>query len=424
MAHQDDLRELIRIHRRRLQVLREQQALRGLNTPPETIIEIEDTEAKIAELQAELKQVEEEASWQTPVAVSDEARGAGEPGRTIEFRIEHGNIISYDADVVALKFARIFYGADRFVADALALKGITKSQLRPDEGEYRFVATQSGIRARHALFVGVPDVSEFGYGEIREFAKTVLYILHSEAPDTRHLAMTIHGTGYGLDGTETFLAQFAGYLEAIELGALPESLDCISIVSINRNRVKQLRLVLEQNLAGADYASSLDSRWGYRLTVPKRLGHAGVVQARKARAIETAGVESETKPHVFVAMPSGTDMEDIFYYGIQAPVHKMDFLCERVDQEVFAGGLFGRIKQRIETAAIVIAELSGADPNVYLIVGYALGKGRPILLLLKDEKELHFDHPDVRKCLTYDSIRDLEKALAGELKQLKAQGII
>jgi hypothetical protein len=42
---------LIAIHQRRLQLLREKEAVYGLNTPPEILIEIEDLEAKIRDLQ-------------------------------------------------------------------------------------------------------------------------------------------------------------------------------------------------------------------------------------------------------------------------------------------------------------------------------------------------------------------------------------
>ncbi|MFC1976336.1 hypothetical protein ACFLXQ_08045 [Chloroflexota bacterium] len=56
MSHQDDLRKLIRNNQRRLQKLKEQQALEGLSTEPRLLIEIEDIETEIAKLQAELAQ--------------------------------------------------------------------------------------------------------------------------------------------------------------------------------------------------------------------------------------------------------------------------------------------------------------------------------------------------------------------------------
>lgn len=54
MPHQADLQKLILIYERRLQLLKEQQALHGLNTPPEILLEIEDIETRLADLLATL----------------------------------------------------------------------------------------------------------------------------------------------------------------------------------------------------------------------------------------------------------------------------------------------------------------------------------------------------------------------------------
>jgi hypothetical protein len=59
MSRRDDRRKQIDIHRRRLQKLEEQQAFRGLDTPVHILIEIEDIKAKIEELRAELKALED-----------------------------------------------------------------------------------------------------------------------------------------------------------------------------------------------------------------------------------------------------------------------------------------------------------------------------------------------------------------------------
>ena len=52
---QEDIQNLIQNYRQRLQKLKEQQALSGINTPAETLIQIEDIEAQIEALQAELE---------------------------------------------------------------------------------------------------------------------------------------------------------------------------------------------------------------------------------------------------------------------------------------------------------------------------------------------------------------------------------
>ena len=55
MTRRDNIQRLIVLYNRRLQKLREQEALRGISTPPEILIEIEDLEKKLAGLQTELK---------------------------------------------------------------------------------------------------------------------------------------------------------------------------------------------------------------------------------------------------------------------------------------------------------------------------------------------------------------------------------
>jgi hypothetical protein len=58
-----------------------------------------------------------------------------------------------------------------------------------------------------------------------------------------------------------------------------------------------------------------------------------------------------------------------------------------------------------------------ANPNVYLEVGYAWGRGRPTVLLVRDVKELRFDVAAYR-CIIYRSIRELETLLTRELERL------
>ncbi len=55
MPSKDDIKKLITESSRRLQKLKEQQSRLGINTPPETSIEIEDIEAELAQLQTKLK---------------------------------------------------------------------------------------------------------------------------------------------------------------------------------------------------------------------------------------------------------------------------------------------------------------------------------------------------------------------------------
>ena len=346
-------------------------------------------------------------------------RAPARRGAALELAIEHGDITQFDADVVALKYAQDFYGADLEVARTLDAWGVEIDTLRPSIGEYRLVETRGCIRSRRALFVGVPPIWEFGYPQIGAFPGQVLEALSEAAPETRHVAMTIHGPGYGLDEVEAAMAQFAGCIEAVREGLAPPALERITVVERSRGRVERLRQALERHLEQRPTSRS-GAGWTCRVEVGPEAGESGELREGHGRALEP-GVASEAKPHAFVAMPFRRDMEDLFYYGIQRAVHASGLLCERIDQSSFTGDILEQLKQRIEEATVVIAELSHAMPNVYLEVGYAWGKGRPTILLVNDPKHLHFDLCGQR-CLIYESIRDLEERLTRELRQLRDRG--
>jgi len=85
--------------------------------------------------------------------------------------------------------------------------------------------------------------------------------------------------------------------------------------------------------------------------------------------------------------------------------------------------ILSQVKDSIETAAAVVAVLDGANPNVYLEVGYSWGKTIPTVLLIKNIKELRFDISGHR-CLVYANIKNLETLLTAELSKLKEKGVI
>src|ERR1051326_3548309 len=90
-------------------------------------------------------------------------------------------------------------------------------------------------------------------------------------------------------------------------------------------------------------------------------------------------------------MPFSDDLLDHYEYGIESAAKAMGFLCERADQAHFTGDILQRVKDTIMRSRVVIADLSFANPNVYLEVGYAWGCGKPTILLARDGEELKFD---------------------------------
>lgn len=314
----------------------------------------------------------------------------------LKITIVHADVREFAVNVLILKYAQAWHGADLAVAKELGLgRGWDVGGDFVKAGQYRIVDGESKVKAEHVLFEGVQPLRDLTYSGIRAFARSALQHVHTEHPDIRHLAMTMHGVAFGLDERESFLSQIAGIVDALSKPDLLPNLEEISIVERVQSRAKRLDEYLKENYFPG----------------------AKVEAKQVSSSVTEAGATNKEREHVFVAMPFSEEMEDVFIFGIQGPVQESGLLCERVDQAVFTGDIVERIKNRIATAKLVIADLSGANANVYLEVGYAWGKNVNTLLLCRNVDELKFDVKSHR-CLVYSSINDLRKKLLAELKVL------
>jgi len=319
--------------------------------------------------------------------------------------VELGDALNVPADVLALKYAQAAYGVDSAVIQRLASFTPNIEEALPIPGKFTLVKSDGQVASPLVLFVGVVPLLQFGYQEIRVFGRDVLMTLAKDAPDTKHLCLTIHGPGYGLDEAEAFEAEVAGIVEAITDGDFPQYLERITIIEQNSARVGRLRRGLSRLLPQG------------RVDL-NRAKHLGAIGSGAKERLRSAGYNSKDKPHVFVAMPFLDEMSDTYDYGIQSAVHAAGFLCERADVSTFTGDAMEWVRRRIASATLVIADLSTANPNVYLEVGYAWGCGKPTILLARDISELKFDVKGQR-CLLYKRIKHLEELLKKELENLR-----
>jgi hypothetical protein len=321
---------------------------------------------------------------------------------SIRVVVKEADALKFPADVLVLKYAQSLLGVDSAVYAKLGAAGIT---LRvPKVGDYKLFQSRGAIGADSVLFLGVKGLRDLGYGEIREFGRRALATLRTAEKTFAHVALTIHGPGYGLDETEAFKALVAGVIEAIARNDYPPGLETVSFVEIDRGRVERLNAVLSKLMPKGVLEQS-------------RHGGLGGLGKRAKDALKTVGHASAAKDRVFVAMPFAEAMNDTFHYGIQNAAHAAGLLAERADLATFTGDVMEWVRERIAGAKLVVADLTGGNPNVYLEVGYAWGKGIPTVLLAKKAKDLKFDVQGQR-CIVYSSIKDLEQKLATELKGL------
>jgi nucleoside 2-deoxyribosyltransferase len=117
----------------------------------------------------------------------------------------------------------------------------------------------------------------------------------------------------------------------------------------------------------------------------------------------------------FVLMPFDKSFDDIYKMGIKETAAQLDIIAERVDEQIFQEGILERIYRQIDTADIIIADMSGQNANVFYEVGYAHAKEKICILLTSNTNDIPFDLKHHRHIVYGDSISGLRDLLTEEL---------
>jgi hypothetical protein len=322
----------------------------------------------------------------------------------VQIQVVTADALTFEADVLVLKHAQSLFGVDGAAYQRLI--DVDSGLALPKVGKHQFVDTRGSIHAPLILFLGVAPLRDFAYAEIREFGRRAMSVLGTERHDTSHVAVTLHGPGYGLDEIESFESELAGVIEAVAAGDSPRALTRVTFVERDHRRSQRLSVALARLLPS-----------GYLANTGR--GSLSSLATSAQSALRSAGYASASKPRVFVAMPFALEMDDVFHYGIQGAVNASGHLAERADLSAFTGDVMEWVTSRISTADLVIADLSSSNPNVYLEVGYAWGRRIPTVLLARENGDLKFDVRGQR-CILYSSIKELEEKLTRELNSLSA----
>ncbi len=328
-----------------------------------------------------------------------------------KFTVQQNDITELPSDLLLLKYAKGFHGGDLVVANLLAASGAcTEAELSPRPDGFAIVETGGAIAPRRVMFVGTPALRDFSYDQMHRFAVRAIEILAQKRLPVTVLTTTIHGVNYGLDASESLQSLVRGFQQG-----LAEHPDC---------RINEIAFVEKRERTARIIKAALDSLrvWTKSVRVePRRVAvdeeespfrsrpgiGEGSVPLEKSVAERS---KQAVKKHVFVAMPFSEEFQDIYEFGIYEPIRRCGYICERVDEPSFTGDILQRITDRITTAELVIAELTGARANVYLEVGYAWGKGIPVITLAREGEKLHFD-VSTHRCIFYRTIGQLAKEL-------------
>lgn len=314
-----------------------------------------------------------------------------------KFMVQLGDVLDVPSDLLLLKYAQNFYGADAAVARRLLSQRLcVESEISPKPGDFIVVETKGSIASTKVMFLGTPPLHSFTYEEMEVFALSAIEKITAQGLLVQTLTTTVHGTGYGLDGGESLQRLVLGFREGLSKHNSP--VEKIIFLTLGERAERMLSAVLDSMYQeqigdiGPDRSSLFPSAGADK---PQ-----AVTEEKPDLGSLPESSLSPDKRRVFVAMPFSEEFQNVYEFAIYPAVRNCGFICERVDQTPFTGDVLGRIRDGIESASLVIADLTEGRPNVYLEVGYAWGRGVPVIFVARKKAKLHFD-VSTHKCIFY-----------------------
>lgn len=120
---------------------------------------------------------------------------------------------------------------------------------------------------------------------------------------------------------------------------------------------------------------------------------------------------------VSVLTPSGK-MFDNVYLAAAACCRGSGAECERVEAEFSNQSALAHAQSQISKAGLIVADITGKNPNVLYLIGYAHALKTKVILLAQHGEDLPFDRRDLAVVIYAGNVAVLKT----ELRQLLRQG--
>ncbi|MFG2278758.1 TIR domain-containing protein [Streptomyces asoensis] len=194
---------------------------------------------------------------------------------------------------------------------------------------------------------------------------------------------------------------------------LPPALADIQAVSLNKGDPAVIR----------ELARAIQSFSGSTEPLPVRqLNVQEIIEDTLSRTLERLGIDTLRMPvaakmekdYIFVMISFDPAMDPTFA-AIESAARRVGMTAERSKDLKRDFRVTETILEKIESARLVVADLTLERPNVYFELGYARGKGKTVVTLLKEGSKAHVD---VRgwNYLEYIDSRPLEEDLVERFK--------
>src|SRR5439155_19445322 len=120
--------------------------------------------------------------------------------------------------------------------------------------------------------------------------------------------------------------------------------------------------------------------------------------------------------YVCVLMPFDPKFDDIHKFGIKGAADDIGAYAQQQDEQIFTESLLERVFTQISKADVVVADMTGRNPNVFYEVGYAHALGKIVLLPTQSVDDIPFDLQHHQHTVYEGSIETLRNVLAQRIK--------
>lgn len=117
----------------------------------------------------------------------------------------------------------------------------------------------------------------------------------------------------------------------------------------------------------------------------------------------------------FVVMPFKKSLNIVYETSIRKVVNSHNLSCIRADEIVGTNLITWDVWEKINRARVIIADLTGKNPNVFYEVGLAHAIGKDVILLTQTIDDVPFDLAPIR-CIEYDLRSSDMKSMERRLK--------
>ena len=119
-------------------------------------------------------------------------------------------------------------------------------------------------------------------------------------------------------------------------------------------------------------------------------------------------------------MPFEKELQVVYKSGIKETLEDLGWTCNRSDEKFDTPEIVCTICKNAQEASLILADLTGRNPNVFLEVGLAFGLEKYVVFLSQNPEDIPFDTKTFRTIM-YDphKLQDLRRRIRTLIKSIK-----